>query len=53
MVNVESFIVDASIASLKVVTIVEFTGTPVAPSIGFVETTVGGVVSAFVAYLRS
>ena len=45
IVNVEVFIVDESIASLKVAEMAVFTATPVAPEAGLVELTVGDVVS--------
>ena len=41
----EVFIVDASIASLKVAEMAVFTATPVAPLDGLVELTVGAEVS--------
>ena len=43
--NVVVLIVDGSIASLNVADTVELTATPVAPSAGIVDTTVGAVVS--------
>ena len=45
MVNVESFIVDASIASLKVAAIVVLIATLFSTSNGFVKTIAGGVIS--------
>ncbi len=44
-VNVALFTVDESIPSLKVAVMEVFLSTPVTPSVGFVEITIGGVVS--------
>jgi hypothetical protein len=45
-------IVDESIASLKVAVIVSFVGTPIAPEMGSVAITVGGVVSVVVPLVK-